>query len=866
MRNLTKTLAVVSLLAPASAQPLGIGDLKLHSALNQRLNAEINLLLSAGESPSEIQVRMAPPEKFDEAGVPWSYFLSKIKFDTVVKPNGAVVVKLSTNEALREPFLDFLLEVTWTKGNLYREFTVLIDPPVAYEQPVVPVIEKTEQPAPQKEPVAVTKGEETPPATEGIKVDSYGPTARSDTLWQIAEQVKPAADISTEQMMIAIYEANPRAFYKDNVNALMSGKVLNIPETEAILKLSKSQAAKLFRQQVVAWNAPAKKAAEEKPAQAGEEAVASQLDLVAPVESVVEDQVVVSPEQEQAIEEAPTEAATGETEEEAVAGDAGTEELKARLEKLERQLEMMHKLLTLKDEQLAALQNKQQLTEQVQPAPTATQVQPPADAQVAQPQQTPPAKPQPQPPAVKPKAQPAPAPAAPEPDSGMFGDSYTLWVGGLGIAILGGLGWLWWRQRRMEDQGAGIDESMFASSSEIRMPDSEDSAAVSTLSGEEGAAYDVGTVGESSFLSEFTPSDFDAFDSDMNEVDPISEADVYLAYGRYQQAEDLMRQAIADEPTRNDCKLKLLEIFYANENKEAFEAYVGELVQEGKQSDPSFWAKVTEMGNEIIPGSALLAAGAEPSDDSAVHSEVADDQPSQDAADFDLTSFDEDLAGEDDLAKKNEDAESNNDALDFDLSSFDEVEATESGEEEPIAEDDQIESLDFDLDAFGEAEEEKTQLASDAEPEEELESFDFTSAEESVEEASDLDLDVDVDEGEESDESLESFDFSTIEESIEKKDEQEKAALSEIESGETEEFDFSFDFDDASLSGDEESDEEQGVSDLTDMDEFETKIDLAKAYIDMGDTDAAKSIAEEVAENGNDQQKQTAQAILDQLK
>ena len=220
MRNLTKTLAVVSLLAPASAQPLGIGDLKLHSALNQKLDAEINLLLSKGESPSDIVVRMAPPEKFDEAGVPWSYFLSKIKFDTIVKPNGAVVVKLSSNEALQEPFLDFLLEVSWVQGNLYREFTVLIDPPAAYEEPIVPVVETTK--------VAPTQSVEQPPvpevssktenvpvtAAKDLKIEKYGPTTHLDTLWKIAERAKPSADITTEQMMIAIYNANPEAFYK----------------------------------------------------------------------------------------------------------------------------------------------------------------------------------------------------------------------------------------------------------------------------------------------------------------------------------------------------------------------------------------------------------------------------------------------------------------------------------------------------------------------------------------------------------------------------------------------------------------------------------------------------------------------------
>ncbi|MDD1613441.1 MAG: fimbrial protein FimV, partial [Methylococcaceae bacterium] len=128
MRNLTKTLAVVSLLAPSSGYSLGIGDIKLHSALNQNLDAEISLVVSSGEKASDIKVNLAPPDKFDEAGVSWTSLLSKIKFETIVGANGSVIIKLSSREAVTEPFLDFLLEVSWPKGSLYREFTVLLDP------------------------------------------------------------------------------------------------------------------------------------------------------------------------------------------------------------------------------------------------------------------------------------------------------------------------------------------------------------------------------------------------------------------------------------------------------------------------------------------------------------------------------------------------------------------------------------------------------------------------------------------------------------------------------------------------------------------------------------------------------------------
>ncbi|NOS89980.1 MAG: fimbrial protein FimV, partial [Methylococcaceae bacterium] len=226
MRNLTKTLAVMSLLAPVSGYSLGIGDIKLHSALNQNLDAEIALVLSAGESPSDIKVSLAPLDKFSEAGVPWATFLSKIKFTTVSSTNKSVVVRLTSRDAVKEPFLDFLLEVKWPKGSLYREFTVLLDPPAAYQPATIPVFTPTTESA-QAEQRQITANRTTNavPQTALSDATEYGPTKRNDTLWRVAERAKQTG-FSVEQMMVAMYEANPDAFYQQNVHALLAGKTL----------------------------------------------------------------------------------------------------------------------------------------------------------------------------------------------------------------------------------------------------------------------------------------------------------------------------------------------------------------------------------------------------------------------------------------------------------------------------------------------------------------------------------------------------------------------------------------------------------------------------------------------------------------
>jgi pilus assembly protein FimV len=937
VRNLTKTIVVASILAPASVFPLGIGDIKLHSALNQKLDAEIALILSANENVSEIKVMLAPAEKFDEAGIPWSYFLSKIKFNSIVRADGSIIVKLSSDEALREPFLDFLLEVSWNKGNLYREFTVLVDPPVAYTQPVIPVVKKAESvdvavPALIPQPLPLSQLEPKLAVVSEIVVEpvesnaDYGPTNRSDSLWKVAKRTNAYNDVSIEQMMMAIYEANQKSFFKDNVNALMEGKTLDIPEREVILKLSHKQALAEFKRHNNVWKGRVvakakKKMPEVKQAVAGEakpkvEEINAQLELEAPVEAEIVETAVVVAEDGAGV----SNQATSKAEKGLASASEETLALQARLEKLEQQLVMMQKMLVLKDEQLAALQSQvksttvpkiQTIAEQT--AATTKKVEP-----IQQKSPIAETKPVVRPEPVKPKTAEKPKPVPqPKPEEGFLSNSLSLAIAGIGIAILAVLGLFLWRKRKTEIETD--TESMFATASEISLPDSEVGNLTTPPAGET-TAYDVGTVGESSFLSEFTPSDFDAFDTDQNEVDPISEADVYLAYGRYQQAEDLMRQAIEDQPERDECKLKLLEIFYANENKSSFGEFATELVNSGKHNDQEFWSKVVEMGVELDPTSTLYTANAGEQKNVETEQALTPEKTvstEQDEANFDLSVFDQDVTESDLELGAGAD---NQGGLDFDLSVFDLDGETATQIEKPEESTEEIKSIDFDLGPTATDETELTEESTksgDTAVDKEIESIAFEGASEasaaensnapidlaestfelddetvtqtekpegSAEEFESIDFDLAptaTDETELTEESTKSID-TTVDKEIESVDfevvseapvsesvsdslEADEQSVTE-ESSSIEEFDFDFDPPDSD-SVDEALGAEPAndVSDLTDMDELETKIDLAKAYIDMGDADAAKGIVKEVLEKGSEEQKIAAQAVIDQL-
>jgi pilus assembly protein FimV len=403
--------------------------------------------------------------------------------------------------------------------------------------------------------------------------------------------------------------------------------------------------------------------------------------------------------------------------------------------------------------------------------PVQEQQQPELKPEVVQPEVTPAiVKPEPKPEVVKPAIKPAPKRVVESEDSD--DNSYFAWLAGI-LALIGLLvGWVWRRKKIMEETIS--DESMFSSafaSSTHQGAEVSEISQMGSLPVSEDFSFQTGMVGENSILSEFTPSDFDAFETDQSEVDPISEADVYLAYGRYQQAEELMRKAIKDQPNRDECKLKLLEIFYANENTQEFENYANELTAQGKNEDAEFWGRVVEMGSEICPDLALFQG-------------------------------------------------SSSSAEQTNASVFETVEETDSPA--PTS-DEAVESLSFATD-----------------------SADTT-------DSNAVDFEAKGDDTQANDEVLESFDFDVDAE----KAPESAAAEEDVEF----DFDMSFDGDEANVTQDDDS---QG-DELIEMDELETKIDLARAYIDMGDEDAAKTIAEEVLSKGNDKQKQEAQKIIDSL-
>lgn len=260
VRKLVLAIAAASALSSGMAHALGLGEVTLQSELNQPLVAEIELLESRGLDANEVIPTLASPEAFNKAGIDRQFFLTDLKFTPLIKANGKSVIRVTSNKPMREPYLNFLVQVLWPNGRLQREYTLLLDPPLYTAQNVLPAA--IQQPltaassAPRTQPSAarpaVTATQPTSPgaAATPLAGNEYKTTA-NDNLWDIANRAR--ADGSVQQAMLAIQELNPQAFIDNNINRMKSGQVLRLPDAQQINSRTQSAAIAQVNQQTAAW-------------------------------------------------------------------------------------------------------------------------------------------------------------------------------------------------------------------------------------------------------------------------------------------------------------------------------------------------------------------------------------------------------------------------------------------------------------------------------------------------------------------------------------------------------------------------------------------------------------------------------------
>jgi pilus assembly protein FimV len=277
MKRILTLITIALLVAPLHLFALGLGSIETSSGLNAPFEARIKLIGPTAQELSTLQVTLADNEAFRRAGVERPFYLTQLRFEIVESPRGPAFIRISSADPIREPFLNFLIEVNWSNGRLFREYTVLLDPPL-YD----PTGRRLAQPAPapRTAPRQTPSGPEPPPQVIHEEPPSAVPppttayvppattsapapriydydgreTVRGDTLWAIALSTRPDRSVSIQQTMLAILRANPEAFFLDgNINALKTGYVLRIPDRDEIASLSTAEAIAQVAQHNSLW-------------------------------------------------------------------------------------------------------------------------------------------------------------------------------------------------------------------------------------------------------------------------------------------------------------------------------------------------------------------------------------------------------------------------------------------------------------------------------------------------------------------------------------------------------------------------------------------------------------------------------------
>ncbi len=246
-------VALCGALAASIATALGLGELTLQSALNQQFRAEIQLHNVGDLSRNQIIANLASQEDFERAGVERIFFLTRIQFEVVHRSPEDVIIRLTTDRNVREPFLNFLVELHWPSGRLLREFTVLLDPPAFSETPPAPVKQAQVEPAKQASALVADKPAAGEPVDIDQRTDSRVRIKKNNTLWSIARDHRPEESLSIRQTMLAIQKNNPQAFINNNINLIKAGQWLSIPSATEIQNFSSSQAIVETRRQNDAW-------------------------------------------------------------------------------------------------------------------------------------------------------------------------------------------------------------------------------------------------------------------------------------------------------------------------------------------------------------------------------------------------------------------------------------------------------------------------------------------------------------------------------------------------------------------------------------------------------------------------------------
>ncbi len=828
LRKLALAVGLASALSAEVASALGLGGIKLNSSLNQPLDAEIKLLQARDLSSKEILVNLASKMDFQRAGVDRLYFLSGLRFQVVVDSPTGPYVHVTSKQVIREPYLNFLLETQWPSGRILREYTLLLDLPVFNDQSPKavnsaqsPALQPVATPQPKAQPV-VTEPAPRPTSTQRSSAQGdnvYGPVGDSDTLWRIALRVRPGRQVSVQQTMLAIQRLNPDAFINGNINLLRKGQVLRVPTARDINAVSGRQAVSEVAFQNSKWSEgsdtqpmaaqlEASKRIDNKVAEPTVVEGRVKLASASSNESAVQGQGQGATESDGVTEALQNELAISQEELDKVSRD--NSELRDRISDLEEQMQTMERLVEVSNQQMRALQlaskesASEAITETTAPEPVAAPVPAPSEPVVA-------AKAEPQK-AVKMAAKPA--------EKSLFDMlmDNLLYIFA-GIVALGAAAFLVMRRRQQaqENDSEAVDLESYGDSYN---EDEEDlSLDEQELEEEDSDLYDQDI--DLDELDELDEEDNVAAESQTD--DAVGEADIYIAYGKLDQAEEILLNALdnGNYDDEDELRLKLLEVYSEADDLQKFDTHYA-LLMGGENTDVQ--SQATKFRSKFVGAPEFVTSDL---DESVNVGDSAGDGLLDDGFDLDLS--DMDLS-----AEPSDDAE-----VDFSADIEDEFTLD-------VSEDEVDDGLSFDL-SDEEDTEEGDELDIDIQFDDELESADDSTTE--AEDEISLDLDFELPEG------VEDIAFDDIDEQLNadleglELPETGLESLEFEESGESEpatlqESADKVDFDEADVNFDLDMDEDFGSLDSK-LEELETSTDLVGQEFEPQETLTEEKVVED---------------------
>ncbi len=603
-------------LSTPDAQALSLGRVTVQSALGEPLRAEIDIPQITPDEVANLRTALGSPEAFRAAGMERSPALAGLQISLQQRPNGTHFLRLSSERVINEPFLDLILEASGPAGRIVREYTLLFDPPSLRQQaapatplpaqvtgpsappppapaaeatvtPVSPALSPSPPAPPAPEPAAAAAASApaapapapapAPAAATAASAAASSPKRRvtvqaGQTAGAIAAANRPGT-VSLDQMLVALLRANPDAFVSGNVNRLKAGAVLDMPSEEQAAAIGQPEARQTLVAQSKDFNEFKQRLAEgvaERPAAASAAGRTASGQVQARVEEkkpapAASDRLTLS---KGAVEEGSRD---GKAPEDRIARERAEREAAARAAEIDRNIADLKRL----GNESASLATP--------PAAAASAAS--GAGGIPVPAQVPGAAAEAASAPASATAQPRPA-TPPSEASGWLDSPLLAGAAAALVALLIGLGL--YRRQQLARQTAAA-ESPEADESRLE-PDS-------FFGGSGGQHIDTAHAPSSMMYS---PSQIDA----AADVDPVAEADVYLAYGRDLQAEEILREALRTTPQRVAVHAKLLEILARRNDPQAFESVARDAHALTAGSGP-VWAQIASLGLELDPANPL---------------------------------------------------------------------------------------------------------------------------------------------------------------------------------------------------------------------------------------------------------------------